>query len=42
MTMSILADSLKDVSSGYNSLIKSGIIILIAIGAFVWWMKRQV
>ncbi len=38
----VLADSLKDVSSGYSALIKTGIIILIAIGAFVWWMKRQV
>jgi hypothetical protein len=37
----LLAETLKDVSSGYSSLIKTGIIILIGIGLFVWWLKRQ-
>jgi hypothetical protein len=37
----ILAETLKDVSTGYGSLIKTGIIILVAIAAFMWWMWRQ-
>ncbi len=34
-------ETIKDVSSGYGSLAKTGIIILIGIAAFVWWLKRQ-
>jgi hypothetical protein len=37
----ILAETVKDVGTGYSSLVKSGIIILIGIGVFVWWLKRQ-
>jgi hypothetical protein len=36
-----LAETLQDVSAGYSSLIKTGIILLIGIGAFIWWLKRQ-
>jgi len=37
----LLAETVQDVSTGYGSLAKSGIIILIAIVAFMWWMWRQ-
>ena len=37
----LLAETLQEVSTGWGSLVKSGIIILIAIAAFMWWMWRQ-
>jgi hypothetical protein len=36
-----LAETIQDVSSGYGALIKTGIFILIAIAAFIWWLNRQ-
>jgi hypothetical protein len=35
------ANGLDEVSSGYGALIKIGLFVLIAIGVFVWWLKRQ-
>ena len=35
------ANGIEEVHQGYGALIKTGIIILIGIGAFVWWLKRQ-
>jgi len=34
-------ETIKDVSSGYGAIIKTGIILLLAIIAFVWWLSRQ-
>ena len=35
------ANTVQDINTGYGSLVKTGIILLIGIAAFVWWLKRQ-